>query len=275
MKVCELSYDEKLSLFNQVLKLKHLGLSGYDIGKRIGMNTTTARYWCEGRNNPFGNWNKADLNPSPDLSYVMGAFLGDGCSAKWRKRYHRWIILAVTDQGFVDEFNRKICKVLGKSKLYKVHIRNNLGRNHRKPLYEIRAGSIRLFGFLNDRNLEKFDIPIREYPADFIRGFFDAEGSAYQYSRSSGYGKCYPQARIQFSNTNFELLKLVENLLKEFFGINSKISEMKYGKGHWGSRRVWRLSIWSKDSVLKFINEIGSSNSKKAETFKTLLRLVS
>jgi intein-encoded DNA endonuclease-like protein len=143
------------------------------------------------------------LKPSEELAYVIGVKVGDGYVARRRravKSYNRVRIrLKVKDLEFATEFGRCLAKVLEKRPVKPKYL-NSMGRYDvtvdSKTLYELLKKPVDL-----DR-LKKYIEHCERCMAAFLRGFADSEGSV----DKRGY--------ITISNTNYELLIYIKDLLK-------------------------------------------------------------
>jgi len=198
-----------------------------------------------------------ELKPSPHLSYVIGAIFGDG-TVRLRKRNKNSggshpqyrIVLSVKDKDFIDEFNRRITKVVGRKQLYSIQFHG--GR------YHLVCSSKILFEPLNGYNLERVKPFVDKYPREFIRGFADAEGSVHyvpqQHARS-----------IRITNSNKELLEYIQNLLAKHFSIKSKIY------GPYKGRNALDLIIFGLENIKRFYEQIGFSIGRKNDILRQIL----
>ena len=189
-----------------------------------------------------------NLQPSPELSYVVGAFIGDGWKAKIKNRKsgndYR-ISLASIDKEFVEKFANCMFRVVKRKR--KIYCRK---RARKKDLFEVTFSSKELFFFLS-KNIEKPEIKevIFQYPKEFLQGIFDAEGSVTMIRGKS--------PRITLSNTDLKLLQICQDLLNKL-GISSRIEkENKKGK------ISWRIVISRKKDIVEFQKKIGFSIIRK------------
>jgi len=182
-----------------------------------------------------------DLVPSPELSYILGVRYGDLNVRNYNA------VLIVKDKDFAEEFAR--CSEVIMKRPYVVS-----GR------YRVIVGSKALCDFLKLPLLEAHSYWIEEYPAEFLRGFFDSEGS--------------PNIKpfICVSNCNKSLLYYVNRLLDIYFDIKSTVTTPPSSIKRVGkirpiiSRKVSHiLRITGLDNVEKFLWEIGFSIQRKNE----------
>lgn len=112
----------------------------------------------------------------------------------------------------------------------------------------------------------------RMYPREFLRGFFDSEGSAIVSKN---------RARIEASNYDLEVLKLCRELLKEL-DIHSKIYKTKRkgqtavirGETYQYSSDLFTLMIYRKDSVYKYTADVGFSIKRKQDKLLKYFKLL-
>jgi intein-encoded DNA endonuclease-like protein len=193
-----------------------------EIWQRYGVRLSKSHisYWLRGVHNPYnGRYIPSIefLRPSKELAYVIGVKLGDGYTSRKKraiKGYNNVIIgLKVKDREFAAEFGRCLAKVLQKRPV-KPKYSNSLGR------YVISVASKTLYELLKKPvdldKLKKYIEHCERCMVAFFRGFVDSEGSV----NKRGY--------VRISNTDYELLTYVKDLLKRL-GIEST--------GPWPTRR--------------------------------------
>lgn len=188
---------------------------------------------------------KIKIFPSPSLSYVLGALVGDGYSCR---KLH-CVAISVKDYDFIEAFNIELCKVL-KKKLFKII--PTRGR------YQI-ATKLRAFTdwYINLNTDDLLKIALK-YPADFVRGFGDAEAGSRIRSRGNS-----RLIEITFSNTNRDLLVAVQIGLGVLGIKPSKIWETTYrGKPYFA------FSIGSKENVKKYFEKVSFNIKRKVFTIE-------
>jgi len=240
--ILKVELEEKIRLHKIARELHSKGLSTRKIAKIIGVSKSAVWNWINGHG--FGNMNMPNLSPSPELSYIIGAILGDGSVFKSQRHYA--IALSVCDYDFIMEFNRCICSILGRKKLYSVMRDRRRERNY-SDRYRIRFSSKVLFHFLHNRTIKDFQEIIDKYPAEFVRGFADAEGSVFY---KKGKKQNVIRVGLSLANTNYNLLKFLKEVLEKHFGIKSYIEPNK-------------LVIWSRENIKKFYKYIGFTIKRK------------
>lgn len=199
-------------IYQQVLDLHEINHWGArKIARTLPVPLRTVSHWIA--NSPiksrYGNDTPRiipKLEPSSELAYLLGATLGDGtvgCS----NTSGAWIItLRATDLEFTEEYTRCLTHILGRE--YSI-VKKIWKDNPRwKPYWRVDARS-RLFGKYLKQPLQAFKPLLQAYPRDYLRGFFDAEGSAYQRQWD---GRPYWGVRI--CNTRKDLIDLADHLLR-------------------------------------------------------------
>ena len=101
-----------------------------------------------------------DFEPSRQLSFVIGAFLGDGTFVE-DSDYHHFVRLSVRDLEFAEAFNHSVAKLLLR-KTNKITI----SRNNGKVFYDAKYSSRELGLFLK-QPIENLRASIDDYPAPF------------------------------------------------------------------------------------------------------------
>jgi intein-encoded DNA endonuclease-like protein len=177
-----------------------------------------------------------DARKLPELNYLIGAFIGDGCAFYHKKTRSYRIIFEVKDADFIESINDTVEKVLGK--------RYSIYRNSWNG-YSVVIYSKELYQLLM-QPLEKLEKIILQYPSSFLRGFFDAEGSVDINGRS-----------IKMTNKNYERLLLVQKCLR-LLGINSYIRKRT-------REDIYDLRICGYENMVKFREKCGSSIQRKME----------
>jgi intein-encoded DNA endonuclease-like protein len=189
-----------------------------------------------------------EILPSPALSYVIGGFLSDGSRYSNPSKPH-WryeISLKAKDKEFVEEWNKQVCRVLGRTSLYK--IQNPCRSDPRYRITVVRRDLYELLTQPIDFLLELTS----KYPRAFIRGFGDGDG---------GVTRSRPQVKIW--NSNLKLLKFIQRLLL-FLGIHGFI--------HFGHKSpngvVYQLQIQRLEDVRKYRDLIGFTIRRKQKVLE-------
>jgi intein-encoded DNA endonuclease-like protein len=111
---------------------------------------------------------KPRLECSPELSYIVGVMLGDGCCQ--RGKLACWVALRVRDREFAEAFRDALVKI-GLRPRFDVYSQGG------KPLYFVRAVSKIFYTWWNSLSPDEVREVALRHPADFLRGFYDSEGS--------------------------------------------------------------------------------------------------
>ncbi len=143
------------------------------IKERYGfhVSVSTIQRWVRNVCNPLGSYRIPER--SPELAYVIGAWLGDGTLAKREKGYEYMIRLMVKDYDFAVEWGKALAKAVGRTKAYKPI----WSKKHRRWL--VSARNYALYFLLSAARNDPFVVHdlLADFPGDACRGFFDAEGS--------------------------------------------------------------------------------------------------
>ncbi len=279
-RVVPLSLHKRLYLDAMELRLKN-GWShtiiGAELQRRYGVRvpSSTVYYWVTKRSNPLEHWNVFELRPSKELSYVIGVVMGDGTLVAIKKDSRDEIRLQVRDKDFAEEFNEAMARVLERERPNKIMAVLREDKNN-TTFYHSRYSSLQLGKILRN-DLRDLKALIEGHPAEFLRGFFDSEGSA-----TAIISKRRLQIQVIASNSDMEVLTYVQGLLNDRFGIHSSIypgrkageSSLIYGRLATRTKDSFFLSIQQRQSVKCFFSGIGFSINRKREVLKVGLGLI-
>lgn len=156
---------------------------------------TSVYFWLTAKRHPLTNIKIPQ--PSYEVAYILCAGLGDGTTAYAKTRGVRKISFNnIRDADFVFTLKRKIEACCGGT----ANIRFN-----KRGYYDLDYDDSTFLGYLLTMIKRKPSIIyplLKQYPTA-IRGLFDADGGAYEDSKA-----------VLLYNTNFEIIKLVSNVLK-------------------------------------------------------------
>ena len=189
-----------------------------------------------------------NLSPSQLLAYFLGAFVGDGYL---HHRRRAWITgLHVRNYRFARKFYDALKSIHPHPHLYVGNLRG-------KPIYRVTAYSQKLHGWLRNLTLEEIENILQESntEVDFLRGFFDAEGSYFVTKDRS-----YQVHNLTFTNTDLALMKLVHRLLCKH-GFTNKIKRVRQSSNFPNSKPyVYRIAFsWgTADKLFSFLQESDS-----------------
>lgn len=160
---------------DQLKKLHWIdGLSETQIGAKYGVSCAAINYWMR----KFGLSGRKHVDnllfePSPALSYVLGAILGDGCVYR-RKKGNYTIRLQVCDKVFAKKFSDAV-KLIGfkPGKLIQEKAKEKGWRDKwLSYFYSDAFGNWYTSMTLNDR----IELGMK-FPDAFVRGFYESEGT--------------------------------------------------------------------------------------------------
>ncbi len=196
---------------------------------------------------------RTNLIYGPELCYVLGALLGDGCLYYW-KRKGKYIINVSGDKVFTAKYASKILKCTG------IRVKNYINRS--RNIWFVNLENVQLsilFKNIKD-NLNILHNLIKQgdhnkNSLEFIEGFFDAEGCIKIVKEEV---RKTPKICLDITNTNFEIQELVKKLLKDSLNIEAKYSNQESFVGKDGSirKKVYHLRIYKKDYVKIFFENI-------------------
>lgn len=180
-----------------------------------------------------------NLNPSPELSYLVGVFLGDGYVGMRNRGY--CVGLECKDEEFVDRFIECLSAVLGEPvRKRKRRARSSshsdtfIAEKYSKPMFE----------FIKSEN---FGGCVEIYPRDFLRGVYDSEGCVNKLGK-----------RISLSNTTLSTIQLTKNLLEKL-GFHPRLNTFYHPR--W--KTLYSLNIGRANEVARFSEEIGFTIERK------------
>ncbi len=268
----ELSQGEIEVIQKRVGELRKGGLSYREISEQIGrefdvkISKATVLRWCKGTNNTFNKTKRVRLSPLPELAYIVGAYFGDA-SATAGRNYRYKVKLKVVDREFAEAF-RKALKGIGLNP--RVGFENDRTRTGR---WYVEATSKGLFRFLTGPKERLFDVA-KAYPREFLRGFFDSEGTVV-------FNKKSRTLHVSASNYDLEVLTLCEELLKKL-DIDSRIYLHRRkgtpvnirGKMYRYNSDLYRITIQRRASIFNFYKEIGFSIQRKQLKLEGALELI-
>jgi intein-encoded DNA endonuclease-like protein len=193
------------------------GLSQRRIAEKLGVRQQLISDWMKKLAIPKRTKYKlveVKVTPSPELSYILGVLKGDGYIINDLKRGHYSVVLETVSLDFAESFKSALQK-LG----FSPHLRLRKSLNSpisKKRLWHVEAHSkpfIDWYTRLSDVGLSTI---ARMFPADFIRGFYESEGTYYRgidnrWKRLRGW--VIPRKQIIIANKTKELIILVKELL--------------------------------------------------------------
>lgn len=232
----------------------------------VQISKATVIRWCKGTHSPFNRIKHVSTEPSPELSYVIGVYMGDGSIHK--KSNGRYLIkLKVVDKEFAEAFA---------SSLERLGIKATLGFERdstRVDRFYVEGSNKTLFQLLSSSKENLFFLA-EKYPREFLRGFFDSEGFPTIYA-----GKSF-EVRVGVVNSDVGTLKFTKKLLQQL-GMSSKIRRL-YSRGYKLTIRgreytsnvdMFILRISRFRDVLLFSEKVGFTAFRKSEKLQRAIEL--
>jgi len=244
------------------LPLRHFSITSLKEDTPEGEVLPNLRSNKRGRNShrpaPWNRFAEFFPIPSEELSYLIGAYMGDG--SIYRAGGNAFLRLGAKDKEFVEFFAININKLL--------HRRPSV-RLTSKGLYQTRIASKSLCNYL-ERGLLRLSPSIDAYPSSFIRGLADSDGSALV-TTARMRGKPWFFVQVVVATTpDLRLLTFVKKLLWKHFGLFATIvfkgrpqTRVWNGRLFRSRKRVFDLRISRFDDVKRFSTEIGFGLRRK------------
>jgi intein-encoded DNA endonuclease-like protein len=182
--------------------------------------------------------------------------------------------MLASDKDFVERFAQAIKTILGPNKKHKkaFHV------TPQGPHYRFAVHAKPLAQFLG-QDVRKLDDLISPYAADFLQGFFDAEGSIH-WSQDIRGGYVLGAPCIQVYNTNLDLLNYVQ---EKCVSLGIPTSRIKLHTRHGTTHNVingrpviqrkdmYMITMDSIECVIRFYERINFSIIRKATTLEHLI----
>lgn len=241
-----LPIEERIELYDQAMELRRTRRWGkVRIGNYFKIHPSTVAGWLYRGSNPRkvsgGYFNEADTRDSPQLAYIAGAILGDGYLQKNQYR----LGLRAKDEDFVRLVKKELRKIVSGNISFYISEENG------SKMYRVTTTCHGLY-----RWFEKWENMVeiaKKFPAEFIRGLADAEGSISLFWDEK---ERKERRYLSIANTNKFLIEFVRGLARRF-DIDFKLRRLKSG--------VYYLYIQDKKNISKFNRHIGFSIARKKE----------
>lgn len=119
---------------------------------------------------------------------------------------------------------------------------------------------------------------IEAFPASFIQGFVDSEGSI-PVAVCKANGRIWLQPSIAITNCDLELLEFTKNLLKSHFDIESRIKPshmkgsvvIKDGKISIRTKDAFDLKIYGIENLKQFYEKLNFTIERKQQKLKDII----
>lgn len=224
-----------------------------NLSKKYDISLSTLYEWHRGKTVPWGR--KGRIWSQPELAYVIGALLGDGCAYRWKKGYN-YVILSGS-----KKFSQKFAKKLNQCSNIQVKAYPNRTRNH----WFVQVNNFELFEmFVKSReNLLSFQYLVSEPKGAiaFIEGFFDAEGCVKIIGKKR---RKTPKICLDICNTEKRYLDLIQELFQKHLQITTHYSNQDAyisTDGH-PRKKSYHLRIYKKSAVRDFFKNIHTTKLK-------------
>lgn len=187
----------RLTQLDRAVELRNMGIGYGTIARMIGVSKGEVINWLTGRYHPL----RRHVTPtiSSQFAYVIGAWIGDGCLFRDRKRWMNYTRLVVKDADFALAFAESLASSFRKEKPSNIYSRKD-GRS------AVSVNNRILYDFLlaSRTRSELLKPVIKMCPGSFLTGFWDAEGSISE----AKYGPS-----IRAFNTRRDVIRLVKYAL--------------------------------------------------------------
>lgn len=202
------------------------GQSLSDLARGFHVSDKTVRKWFKQLSIPlrplsesFGMKKRQQpkLELSPSLAYIISVILGDGCvlTRKVGNGYlGRYIQLLVKDEAFANSFAKGLA---------------DIGLNYQRYIssrgYHIVIASSSIFyHWFKNLTFRKFREIALKFPIEFVRGFWESEGSIMKDKRRKTY------YILRMGNTKIEYLQLVNEAIEKL-GFKTKLYHNQWSNG--------------------------------------------
>lgn len=155
---------------------------------------------------------KPILSPSPTLAYILGVLKGDGC-VYYGKNGHYTIKLEVIHTEFAESFRSAIESINLNVNIYQ---RKKLTPRSKHLLWTVQTQSKIFYDWYKHLSFKGLSKIAKKFPEDFIRGFYESEGSFYRgidhrWKRIKGWN-CLV-LRISIVCNDKEIISLIHSML--------------------------------------------------------------
>lgn len=256
-------HETRMKAFDLLCKLKVKNVPKKNILNRLfvqfDLPKGTLDGWYSNKAVPAGR--KGNILLTPELFYVLGALLGDGCLYRWKPNNN--FVILVGDENFAKKYAEKvrICTAQ-QTKAYPNRSQNIwFVKSNNFELYCMFEKCRKNLGYL-DELLEERGISV---VLSFIEGFFDAEGCVKIIKEKV---RKTPKICLDMTNTNFALLELIRKFLEKVLDIEAKYSsqEAYIGKDGFKRQKIFHLRIYKKEFVRRFFETINTTKLKAEKT---------
>lgn len=235
----------------------------------------TLRRWYLEKVDPSTCVNRFEPTPSDQLSFFLGAWLGDGWAddSDGGKR----LPLKVRSRDFAAEYAASATVILNKTAPYKVReLHEDDG-----VWYFVKVTSLLLHQFVQQpfRELATY---ILLKPRGFLRGFFTAEGNPSISLHTERDGGTSLTATLCVSNTDFEVLEFSRYLLESMgfhptkitVGDRPGLNRLIRGLPVTTTRFEWQYRLARIEEISMFLSRVGFADLSKAGKAARAIELI-
>ncbi|HLG23701.1 MAG TPA: LAGLIDADG family homing endonuclease [Candidatus Nanoarchaeia archaeon] len=251
------NHELRLRAFDLLQEFKNQNVARKEaidkIHAKFGVPKGAIYSWYSGDYKPFGR--REEILYIPELFYVLGALLGDGCVYNYKTTRNYTIL--VGDDKFTAKYAKLLSKCVGKE------VRPYINRS--KNIWFVSHNNFKLYSLFKKVRTDLFYLELLMHQNEpksfllFIEGFFDAEGCVKIIKEDV---RKTPKICLDITNTNFLLLELVRKLLQERLGIEARYSIQKADSAK-NKQVAYHLRIYKKEFVRRFFEYISTTKLKE------------
>lgn len=245
----------RLKVFDLMQAMKTQGLSRQAIidhlYKKFNIPKPALYSWYKGKCLPYGR--NGEITYIPEIFYVIGALMGDGCLYNWKTTNN--YVIVVGDLEFTSKYAHKLTLCI--SKTAKEYI------DRSKNIYFVRTNNFELFSLFKKcrEDIRHLDNLLKYYGHKaslfFVEGFFDAEGCVKIIKEDS---RKTPKICLDITNTNLDYLETCRKILQKELNIEARYSIQRPKTGN--RKIAYHLRIYKKAYVKKFFKNIETTKLK-------------
>lgn len=252
--------ETRIKAYSLMKELKKKNVPWTELIKKINNKFNvpyhTIYHWHKYENSPFG---KRKLEYNREIFYVLGALLGDGCAYYWKKG-KIYMVIVSGEKEFINKYSDKLFLCMGKK------IKGYPERS--KNVWHLKTCNIELYTLLKDvrKNLDFLSNLLEkgndyENSLQLIEGYFDAEGCVKVIKEPV---RKTPKICLDLCSTDYPVLELIKQLLKEHLNIEARYSIQKPFIGRDGSprKKLYHLRIYKKEYIRKFFEHLSTIKLK-------------